>query len=108
MLMLRTKTLLLVPVLALAFAGCGGGGGDVPAATGGSGGSADTTPPTNPTNLTASAAGSTAVDLSWQTSTDNVGVVGYGVERCQGAGCSTFAQVATPTGTSFTDTGLAA
>ena len=29
-------------------------------------------------------------------STDNVGVTGYRVERCQGAGCSTFAQIATP------------
>jgi len=35
-------------------------------------------------------------------------VTGYRVERCQGAGCTTFAQVATPTGTSFSDTGLAA
>ena len=30
------------------------------------------------------------------------------MERCQGAGCSTFAQVGTPTGTSFADTGVAA
>ena len=30
------------------------------------------------------------------------------MERCQGAGCATFAQIATPTGTSFSDTGLTA
>ena len=41
-------------------------------------------------------------------STDNVGVTGYRVERCQGAGCTTFAQIGPPTGTSFSDTGLSA
>ncbi len=30
------------------------------------------------------------------------------MERCQGAGCTTFAQVGTPTGTTFSDTGLTA
>ncbi len=35
-------------------------------------------------------------------------MTGYLVERCQGAGCSTFAQIATPTGTTYTDTGLTA
>ena len=38
-------------------------------------------------------------------STDNVGVTGYRVERCPGAGCTNFAQIATPTTTSFSDTG---
>ena len=47
------------------------------------------------------------INLAWTASTDNVGVTGYLVERCQGAGCSTFAQIATPAGTSFSDTGLA-
>src|SRR5262249_41959101 len=37
----------------------------------------------------------------------NVGVTGYLVERCQGAGCSTFAQVGTSTTASFGDSGLA-
>ena len=50
------------------------------------------------------AAGSTS---SWTASTDNVGVTGYRVERCQGAGCTNFAQVGTPTGTTYSDTGLA-
>ena len=35
-------------------------------------------------------------------------MTGYRVERCQGAGCANFAQVATPTGAAFSDTGLTA
>ncbi|MEV4136081.1 fibronectin type III domain-containing protein [Dactylosporangium sp. NPDC049742] len=58
----------------------------------------DCTAPTAPTGLTASAGG-TGVSLSWSPSTDNVGVTGYEVLRG-----STL--VGTPTGTSFTDTGL--
>ena len=70
-------------------------------------GAGDTTPPSAPTGLTATASAG-QVSLSWTASTDNVGVTGYRVERCQGASCTTFAQVGTPTGTTFTDTGLAA
>ncbi len=44
------------------------------------------------------AVSTTRIDLGWTASTDNVGVTGYRVERCQGAGCTTFAQVGTPTG----------
>ena len=68
----------------------------------------DTTPPTDPTGLTATAAGSSQVGLSWTASTDNVGVAGYRVERCPGAGCTNFAQIATPTATTYGDTGLSA
>src|SRR2546425_10789557 len=68
----------------------------------------DTTPPTAPTNLTASAATDTRINLSWTASTDNVGVTGYTVERCQGAACSNFAQIAPPAGTTFSDMGLTA
>src|SRR5207247_2393900 len=69
----------------------------------------DTTPPSAPSNLTATAASSTQINLSWTAATDNVGVTGYLIERCQGAGCSSFAQVATTTGaTTFSDVGLAA
>jgi len=68
----------------------------------------DTTPPTPPTGLSATATGSTSIALSWTASTDNVGVTGYEVERCTGAVCSTFALVATPTATSYSDTGLTA
>ena len=67
----------------------------------------DIQPPTAPTNLAATAAGSgSQINLSWTTSIDNVGVTQYLVERCQGAGCSTFAQIGTATGTTYNDTGL--
>jgi chitodextrinase len=68
----------------------------------------DTTPPSAPTNLSATAASSTQINLSWTASTDNVGVTGYRVERCQGSGCSSFAQIGSPAGTSFNDSGLLA
>ncbi len=69
---------------------------------------ADTSSPSAPTGLAGTAVSSSQVSLSWTASTDNVGVTGYRVERCQGAGCTSFAQVGTPTGTSFNDTGLSA
>jgi len=68
----------------------------------------DTTPPTPPTGLSASVVSSSQITLSWSASTDNVGVAGYRVERCQGAGCSNFTQVGTPSGTSYSDVGLTA
>ena len=37
-----------------------------------------------------------------------VGVTGYSVETCSGAGCSNFVQIATPTDTTFNNTGLTA
>jgi hypothetical protein len=66
----------------------------------------DTQPPTAPSGLTTTVNGS-QINLSWTASTDNVGVTGYLVERCQGAGCATFAQIATPTTTTYNDSGLA-
>ena len=68
--------------------------------------SADTTAPTAPGGLSATPVGGTQINLIWTAATDNVGVTGYRVERCQGAGCTTFLQIATPTGTTFGDTGL--
>jgi glucose/arabinose dehydrogenase/chitodextrinase len=68
----------------------------------------DTQPPTAPTNLAATAVSTSQINLSWSASTDNVGVTGYRVERCQGAACTNFAQVASPSGTTYSDTGLAA
>jgi hypothetical protein len=48
------------------------------------------------------------IALSWTASTDpDSPVSNYFVERCQGTGCSNFAQIAAPTGTTYTDTGLA-
>jgi YVTN family beta-propeller protein len=66
----------------------------------------DTSAPTAPTSLAASATSSSQISLSWGAATDNVGVTGYRLERCQGAGCGTFSQVATPAGTAYTDSGV--
>jgi Bacterial Ig domain/Calcineurin-like phosphoesterase len=46
-----------------------------------SGAATDTTAPHTPTNLTASASGSTHVDLNWTSATDNVGVTNYEIYR---------------------------
>ena len=67
----------------------------------------DTQAPTAPSNLTATAASSSQINLSWTASTDNVGVTNYLVERCVTASC-TFAQIATTAGTTFNNTGLTA
>ncbi|MBC2174306.1 glycosyl hydrolase family 18 protein [Listeria booriae] len=63
----------------------------------------DTVAPTAPTNLATVAANVTdvAVPLSWSASTDSVGVAGYKVYR-------NGTEVATVSGTSYTDTGLTA
>ena len=65
-------------------------------------------PPSAPSGLSASASGSSGVNLSWTAATDDLGVASYEVERCQGAGCSGFVQVATTASTSLADTGLQA
>jgi len=70
--------------------------------------STDATPPSAPTNLTAAVVSSGQINLSWTASTDNVGVTGYSVERCQGSACTNFTQISTPGGTSYSDTGLSA
>jgi chitodextrinase len=69
------------------------------ASTGGGGG--DTQPPTTPANLAVTGTTSNSASLSWSPSSDNVGVTGYVVSR-------NGTQVGTPSGTSFTDTGLSA
>ena len=69
----------------------------------------DTTAPSAPGTLsTAPAAGDQAA-LAWGAATDNVGVTGYLVERCGGAGCASFAQIGTTSGsaTTYSDPGLA-
>jgi uncharacterized repeat protein (TIGR03806 family) len=85
-------------VCAAIMGACGGSGsGNPPPA-------ADTTPPSIPTGLTATAQSATSIQLVWQASTDiGTGVAGYRVFRDAGA-----TPVATVTGTTFLDTGLAA
>jgi len=67
----------------------------------------DTSRPTAPSSLTATVISSSQITLNWTASMDNVGVTGYMVERCQGSGCSTFAQVGTSTSATYPDAGLA-
>ena len=55
----------------------------------------DTTPPTAPPGLAATAVSPTQINLTWTAATDNVGVTSYRVERCQGAGCTNFTEIAT-------------
>jgi hypothetical protein len=57
----------------------------------------DTQAPTTPTNLSATASSSTRVDLSWNASSDNVGVTGYEIYR-------NSALLTTVTSTSYADT----
>ena len=66
----------------------------------------DTTAPSTPGNVTSSPVSSGRIDVGWSPSTDNVGVTGYQVERCQTASCTNFALVATVTGPGYSDTGL--
>jgi Glycosyl hydrolase family 26 len=56
----------------------------------------DTTPPSVPQNLQANAPSGTQVNLSWNASTDNVGVTAYDVHRGG-------ALVGSPSGTSYSD-----
>jgi hypothetical protein len=66
------------------------------------------TVPAAPSGLTATAASSSQINLAWA---DNAGNEdGFKIERCQGAGCTTFSQIATVAAnvTSYPNTGLAA
>ena len=69
---------------------------------------ADTTAPTAPTGL-AAAGGAGQAALTWTAATDNVGVSRYNVHRSTTSGFTpaTANRIAQPTGTSYTDTGLA-
>src|SRR6185503_8994338 len=60
----------------------------LPVTGGGAPSPADASAPSAPGTLTATASGSTQVNLAWGAATDNVGVTGYRVERCAGSGCS--------------------
>jgi len=72
-------------------------------------GTPDTVAPTAPTNFAAKTATSTQIDLSWTASTDDRGTIqSYLVERCSGAACINFVQIAVVSGsaTSYSNTGL--
>ena len=64
--------------------------------------------PTAPGTLTTTPISAGEIDLAWGASTGVHGITGYDVERCQGSNCTSFAQIATPTATSYQDTSVAA
>ncbi len=61
----------------------------------------DTTKPSVPTSVTATATGTSSINVAWAPSTDNVGVTGYVIFR-------DGTQIGTATGTSYADFGLTA
>ena len=69
-------------------------------------GAVDAQAPTTPSSLSATAISSSQINLSWVASVDAVGVSAYLVERCAGANCATFTQVAVIGATNLGDSGL--
>ena len=65
----------------------------------------DSSPPTAPSGLAATP-GNGSATLTWQKSTDNIGVSGYAVFRASPDGSWSGAPIATTAGTSYTDSGL--
>jgi predicted secreted protein len=65
-------------------------------------------PPAAPSGLAATAVSASQINLSWTDNADNEN--GFEIERCTGAGCSDFAQIAAVGAgvTSYANTGLAA
>ena len=70
---------------------------------------ADTSPPSTPTNLAATG-GAGQASLTWTAANDNVGVTRYNLHRATSPGFTPTVgnRIAQPTGSSYTDTGLAA
>jgi hypothetical protein len=59
--------------------------------------------------VVAAATNPNQASLSWTASTETGGFISnYLIERCQGAGCSNFAQIGATAGLTFNDTGLTA
>jgi titin len=61
----------------------------------------DNIPPSTPTNLTSTAISYSRIDLSWNASTDNIGVVGYKIFNAE-----TGSQIAASIDTFYSHTGL--
>src|SRR5262245_14165116 len=78
------------------------GSGTLPPAS-----TSDSIAPSAPTNVSATVS-SNQINVSWAASTDNVGVAGYRIYRCQGTGCTATVQVATSQSTTYADVGLLA
>lgn len=68
----------------------------------------DTQAPSVPGSFTVMAASSSQINLGWSASTDNVGVTGYRIYRCQGTTCTPALLTTIGAATAHGDTGLAA
>jgi len=68
----------------------------------------DTQAPSVPANLSSPSQSASSISLSWNASTDNIGVTGYQILRAPGTSGGAFTQVGTSTTTSFSNTGLTA
>ena len=68
----------------------------------------DVEPPSAPGVVVAVASAADRVELSWGAASDNVGVTGYEVERCLGAGCTDFGLLATTSSVGYVDGSVAA
>ncbi|MEQ1512549.1 MAG: proprotein convertase P-domain-containing protein [Lysobacteraceae bacterium] len=70
----------------------------------------DTTPPSTVASLSATALGSSQINLNWAAATDTggSGLAGYRIYSCTGASCTVFAQIATATAPPYSNTGLTA
>ena len=68
----------------------------------------DVEPPSVPGVVVAVASAADRVELSWGAASDNVGVTGYEVERCLGAGCTDFGLLATTSSVGYVDSSVAA
>lgn len=81
------------------FPGCGGSPTPTPTPT---------PTPAAPTGLSATAVSSSQINLAWTDNANNE--TGFKIERCQNAGCSNFAEIATvgANTTTFNNTGLTA
>lgn len=67
---------------------------------------ADTSAPTAPSNLTATAASTTSINLSWSASTDNLGVAGYYIIRAGVTVAQTDSTVCSGSTCTYSDSNL--
>ncbi len=59
-----------------------------------------------PTGLTLTVVSATQINLSWTAPSTGTKPDDYHIEHCSGSGCSGFDEIATPTATSYSNTGL--
>ena len=67
---------------------------------------AQTSEPSAPTDLTGVAISAHKISLSWTAATDPNGITDYYIERCKGADCTSFMQIASTAATNYADTSL--